>query len=380
VRILFTSTFGYGHVLPMVPLAKAFRDAGHEVLWATHGPAQSVVTAAGFTLVPAGLGGDDLAAAQRRLSVAAGELAPQQRAAFMFPHQFGEALPPQMVADLLPAAKAFRPDLIIHEQAELGAPLVGALLDVPTVTHSFGTAVPEPFLVAAAQQLSPLWASHGLAVAPYGGCFTAGYLDICPPEVQSQSLSHIATRYPMRPVTYSGEDTTLPQHLTTHGLPLVYLTLGTLQAGSAALPLAVAALRDLPVRVLVTVGPDANPADLGPQPYNVDVERWVPQATLLPYCAVVVSHAGSGTFLGALSAGVPQLCLPQQADQFRNTAGGQSSGAALGLPPDQATPEAIAHAVMRLLSEDSFRTAAQGIAATIAAMPAPDEVVATLTA
>src|SRR3954463_13861405 len=162
MRILFTSTFGYGHVLPMVPLAKAFRETGHEVRWATHGPAQSVVKAAGFPLLPAGLQGDDLDAARRRLSVAAGELAPQQRAGYMFPHQFGEALPPQMVADLLPAATLFRPDLIVHDQAELGAPLVGALLDVPTVTHSFGGAVPEPFLVAAAHELSPLWASHGL--------------------------------------------------------------------------------------------------------------------------------------------------------------------------------------------------------------------------
>ena len=108
------------------------------------------------------------------------------------------------------------------------------------------------------------------------------------------------------------------------------------------------------------------------------VERWVAQSTLLPHCAVVVSHAGSGTFLGALAAGVPQLCLPQQADQFRNCTGGQSAGAVLALPPDQATPEAIAHAVERLLIEYSFRAAAQGVARTIAAMPSPHEVVATL--
>ena len=48
MRVLFSSTFGYGHVLPLVPLAKAFRDAGHEVHWATHGPAQAVVRAAGL--------------------------------------------------------------------------------------------------------------------------------------------------------------------------------------------------------------------------------------------------------------------------------------------------------------------------------------------
>src|SRR4051794_30557380 len=109
MRVLFTSTFGDGHVLPMGPPAQALREAGHEVRWATHGPAQGIVKAAGFELIPAGLQGDDLAATQRRLSLAARELAPQQRAGYMFPHQFGEALPPQMVADLLPAATLFRP-------------------------------------------------------------------------------------------------------------------------------------------------------------------------------------------------------------------------------------------------------------------------------
>ncbi len=156
--------------------------------------------------------------------------------------------------------------------------------------------------------------------------------------------------------------------------------MGTIAHHGTVLPEAVAALRELPVRVLVTVGPDGDPAALGPQPDNVEVLRWVPQSLLLKHCAVVASHAGSGTFLGALAEGVPQLCLPQAADQFRNAAGGRAVGAALTLAPDVATADAIAHAVGRLLSEDSFRAAAGRVSRTIAAMPSPHEVVATLTA
>src|SRR5256885_9690132 len=35
VRLLFTSLAAYGHVYPLLPLAVAAREAGHEVLFAT---------------------------------------------------------------------------------------------------------------------------------------------------------------------------------------------------------------------------------------------------------------------------------------------------------------------------------------------------------
>ena len=72
----------------------------------------------------------------------------------------------------------------------------------------------------------------------------------------------------------------------------------------------------------MAVGPQVEPASLGEQPAHVQVEPWVDQAEVLDRCTAVVSHAGSGTFLGALARGLPQLCLPLAADQFRNAEGG----------------------------------------------------------
>ena len=108
------------------------------------------------------------------------------------------------------------------------------------------------------------------------------------------------------------------------------------------------------------------------------VETWVDQAQVLRHCSVVVSHAGSGTFLGALAAGLPQLCLPQAADQFRNAAGGSRAGAALVVPPPEITQVAVADAVRRLLTEDSFGIGARTVATEIRAMPAPADVVEVL--
>ena len=219
----------------------------------------------------------------------------------------------------------------------------------------------------------------GLEAPPYAGCFTSLYLDICPASVQGVPLGHVPAVQALRPVgdrrPTEGE---LPAYLVDDGRPLVYVTLGTVQNHLPMLRPVVTALARLDVRLLVTVGPDGDPATLGDQPPNVTVERWVEQAVVLRHCAVVVSHAGSGTFLGTLAEGRPQLCLPQAADQFRNAAGGVRAGAALALAPDEITGEAVCGAVTRLLDEDAFGRGARAVATEIAAMPAPAEVVAVL--
>jgi UDP:flavonoid glycosyltransferase YjiC (YdhE family) len=156
--------------------------------------------------------------------------------------------------------------------------------------------------------------------------------------------------------------------------PLVYMTLGTVDRDRSPLRQALGAIARQRVRVLATVGPSGDPATLGPQPGHVRVEHYVPQSLVLPLCAAVISHAGSGTFLATLAAAVPQLCLPQAADQFINADACQQSGAGLALSPDAANPASIDAALSRLLAEGSFRADAQKLAAEIATMPGPDEV------
>lgn len=380
MRVLFSSTFGIGHVLPMVPLAQACLTAGHEVLWATNGPGCDLLNEASVTTRAAGLAGDALAAAMAPLQAHARTLPGPDRAAAMFPGLFGATLAPPMAADLLVVAREWVPDVMVHEQGELAAPLVAAVLAVPSVTHGFGGAVPREQLAAAGERLADLWREHGQTLPPYAGCFTGPYLDTCPTDVQTVALDHILLRQPMRPVPYAGpEPDALPALVSmTDAGPLVYLTFGTTGVGAGVLAAAVTAVAALDVRVLVTVGPGADPAALGPHPQNVVVERYLPQTAVLRHADLVVSHGGSGTFFAALANGLPQVCLPQAADQFRNAAGGAGSGAALSLTPDAASGPAIGAAVQRALTDPAYRLAAEGIADHIRTMPAPDDVVPVL--
>ena len=122
--------------------------------------------------------------------------------------------------------------------------------------------------------------------------------------------------------------------------------------------------------------PASTPAALGPQPAGVRVWQWVPQAAVLPHCAAVVSHGGSGTLLATAALGLP-LCLPQAADQFLN-ATGLVRAAGLFLHPDDVSAQAVGAAVREVLESVELREGAGRVRDEIVAMPPPDQVLATL--
>jgi MGT family glycosyltransferase len=75
------------------------------------------------------------------------------------------------------------------------------------------------------------------------------------------------------------------------------------------------ALAGLPVRALFTLGSAVSPEELR-LPDNAVAERFVPHAALLPRTHLLVTHAGHGTVMAGVSAGVPLLCTPMGRDQF----------------------------------------------------------------
>jgi calicheamicin 3'-O-methyl-rhamnosyltransferase len=193
------------------------------------------------------------------------------------------------------------------------------------------------------------------------------------PASREKSASDPAERIPLRPVAPIASGDVVPAWVAAErARPLVYLTLGTYVSGHVdSLRAAAAGLGMLDIDALVTVGPDGDPAALGPLPDSVRVERFVPQGVLLPHLDVVAHHGGSGTMLGALSHGLPQLLLPHGADQFMNAQG-------LRLLPEEINPPAVADVVQALIDHPAHRESARAIAAETAAMPEPVETVPTL--
>jgi UDP:flavonoid glycosyltransferase YjiC (YdhE family) len=161
----------------------------------------------------------------------------------------------------------------------------------------------------------------------------------------------------------------------------LFVTLGTVYGGNTdALAAALEGLKGLGVNVIVAVGPQGEPSRFEGHGDHVLVERFVPLESVLSRCAAVVSQGGSGVMFAAMSLGLPQLMLPQGADQFRNAELATRAGAALALLPPDATPDAIGDAVRRLLGERGWASAAQVLRDQIGAMPDAEAVIAALTA
>jgi UDP:flavonoid glycosyltransferase YjiC (YdhE family) len=107
-------------------------------------------------------------------------------------------------------------------------------------------------------------------------------------------------------------------------------------------------------------------------PANACVVPFIPHAEVLPRTAAMVTHAGHGTITAALAHGVPAVCLPNiTSDQPALAAQVASLGAGIALDGDTAPPEAIGDAVMLMLADHSFATAARRLAAALAEANAP---------
>jgi len=169
-----------------------------------------------------------------------------------------------------------------------------------------------------------------------------------------------------------------PEPAVLEGLssrPFVYVTLGTFSNSNVALlETLVRVLADLPVEVVVTVGRDVDPAVLAPWPAHVRVERFIPQADLLPHCSAVVHHAGAGTTFGVLAHGLASVALPQSADNFTIGERLSAAGAGRTLMPADVSDAAVGAAVQEVLEDATYRDRARALADEIAGMPGPDEV------
>ena len=348
--------------------------------WATGPDGRERVERAGFDAVSAGLSQAARWAQYERRHPEIGALPPEERPDLGFAKLFGEISAPAALIDLLPIVRSWRPQLVVNDAAELAAPIAAAAIGVPHVTHAFGALLPEGRVRRADDEVAPLWAAEGLQPRPYGGLYDHLYLDIYPPSLQAPGGDHLRARQLLRPVAFAGAtDEGVRTDITDRtGRPLVYLTFGTVFSDSEAFRAALAGIREVGVGLVVTVGPDGNPAAFGPQPTRVVVERYIPQTRLLPACDVVASHAGSGTVLGALALGIPQLCLPQAADQFLNAAAVARAGAGLAIAPEQVNAAGVRDAIRRLLDDSVFRAQARRVADEIASMPSPDAVASML--
>ncbi|HET9778186.1 MAG TPA: nucleotide disphospho-sugar-binding domain-containing protein [Propionibacteriaceae bacterium] len=123
-------------------------------------------------------------------------------------------------------------------------------------------------------------------------------------------------------------------------------------------------LRQLPVRAVLTTGRAVDPGEIQAGA-NVEVLQTAPHARVLREASAVVTHAGHGTVMKALAAGVPLVCIPMGRDQKDNSVRVLRLGAGIRLSK-KSTPAQIAAAVTEILERPQYLAAARRFAEVLA--------------
>ena len=374
-----TSNPGAGHVGPLIPFVKAFVRSGDEVLVAAPGSARDTVVGAGLAFHPLG----DPPAEQLDATFAEiKELPHEQQGPRVMREIFAGTRAQASLPGVLRLVTEYRPDILLRETTEYAGLLAAERLGVrhgrigimAAETETWGVPLVAPVLDRHRRRL-------GLRPDPHGDRIHASpYLTVVPEAMEAP-----ADHGPPHTLRFREQEPAplpLPDWWGDDERPLIYVTYGsvrpTLDEFPALFARTVAALAELPVRVLFTVGKEIALEPLGPVPPNVHVARWVAQAAVMPHAAAVVSHGGAGTTRMALAAGVPAVVVPGFADQPRNAERVDALGAGIGLGGEHEVPTQLGDAVMRLVDDPSYRAVARRIVAEVAALPVVDAAPAAL--
>jgi UDP:flavonoid glycosyltransferase YjiC (YdhE family) len=374
-RMLFTFAGGTGHFLPLVPFARAAEKAGHAVAFGAQPRMLPTVVEGGFTAFDTG--GPTLPVTAARTPLFEYDLTREHRA---IRDGYAGRTARERATKVRQLCESWRPNIVVCDEMDFGALLAAEVLGIRYATViSIGSGafvwpqlVGEPLNVLRKEQGLPpdpeLAMLHRyLVVSPFPPSFR-GPANPLPPN--AHSIQAVAA-------DRAANDEDVSWLAGRAQRPLIYFTLGTifnLESGDLY-ERALAGLREMPLDVVVTVGRELDPLVLGPQPSNVYVRSYIPQSVLLPHCDLVVSHAGSGSIVGALAHGLPMVLLPIGADQPFNAARCHELHVGRVLNPVEATPEDVQRAATAVHEDSTYRQNAQRLQAENASLPGPDYVV-----
>jgi UDP:flavonoid glycosyltransferase YjiC (YdhE family) len=359
MRILFSSVTAAGHLLPMLPLADAASDAGHDVAFVTGADMAGYLGSR--TLLPAGPGSAELRAESQRRT-GGGDPRHAGGAAVML---FTDARIELAYDEVLDQARRFAPDLLVCEELDFVGPLVAATLDVPWAAHAITAPMPAEFCETVLARAHAQRIARGLPQRQ-----RVALVDPLPDVLRSPADPPLpADRIATRTGAYAGDRLPAVAPELPVGRPLVLVTGGTSVREPDLLGGLAASIAKQGFEVVVTVEPRTLPGDVG-----VHEIGFVPLARLLPELDALICTAGMGTVQAALAAGVPMVLRPVLADQPWNAQRVASAGA--GLVIDD--PAETGLAVRTVLTEPRYRTAARAATAAIRSMPAPAAALAEL--
>jgi UDP:flavonoid glycosyltransferase YjiC (YdhE family) len=385
MRVLITAQAGHGHFAPLIPLAAALRDAGHDVSFGTSERCRDGLAAHGLELEPCG---------PAWLESDFGHSSEPNNPIADFAKFLDAELIPRLLADLEALVRRRRPDVILSNDFEPVGRVIAERAAIPFVLASSGPRLSRA--VRDKRHTYALKTARRLGGLPPGGDldYSLRWLHLC---FAPRDWSFSGSIYdPMREHHESANEHGICPRVADLGPPYCALPPGTPGARPAVLctfgtvfnkraellRTVIAAIARRAARLVVVLGPGADAAALGSLPGCVELHEQAPVSAFLPQVDYVVTHAGAGTLTALQLHGKPSLLLPQGADQPVNAAACLLNGssvvrfhtlaaitAGVPLPSEPMTEASVAQAFDQLLSDPGYRQRAEQFRASLEALP-----------
>lgn len=375
MHIAFVSLGAFGHINPTLALVTELVKQGVRVTYFTTEAFRNIIepTGAKFVAVPSWMAENDKHNDGEKKEDDGGVAA---AVPFLFLNEAGAYI--DTILDILHDDK---PDAIVHDFAGIAGTIAADNLNVPNVMLYTSYPSNDSYSVAAGFESCP--ADHPLRKATAGiaagyaekyGCRVMTVKEIFDghgdfnlvmmqkklvPNYESFDDSFVFTGVQIGKRTAFGS-----WKAPDNGKPLLYSSLGTaFNNWPEYYPILFDAVRDLDINVFAALG-FIDPASLKDIPANVEVGQMVPQLDILSQASVFITHAGMGGTGEAIYYGVPMIAIPQMEEQAITARQIEKLGLGVAfLDKSAITSEALKTAIQKLLTEPSYKAAAEQFSA-----------------
>lgn len=375
MHIAFVSLGAFGHINPTLALVTELVKQGVRVTYFTTEAFRNIIepTGAKFVAVPSWMAENDKHNDGEKKEDDGGVAA---AVPFLFLNEAGA-----YIDTILDTLHDDKPDAIVHDFAGIAGTIAADNLNVPNVMLYTSYPSNDSYSVAAGFESCP--ADHPLRKAAAGiaagyaekyGCRVMTVKEIFDghgdfnlvmmqkklvPNYESFDDSFVFTGVQIGKRTAFGS-----WKAPDNGKPLLYSSLGTaFNNWPEYYPILFDAVRDLDINVFAALG-FIDPASLKDIPANVEVGQMVPQLDILSQASVFITHAGMGGTGEAIYYGVPMIAIPQMEEQAITARQIEKLGLGVAfLDKSAITSEALKTAIQKLLTEPSYKAAAEQFSA-----------------
>jgi len=368
----------YGHLNPMLGVAKELVDQGHQVLIYNTTEFKEKIESVGATfrtvqLTDPKITIDNLRILHNALTIADFSLRATQ------------CLLEPMIAEI----NREKPDCLVHDSLSLWGKVVGIKTHISTVSLVPSIGINTKLVISQ----TPLFLrdyilafSNPRSFLNIIARYRKIYIDngLTPPFFfdmfsNVEKLNIVFTSRTFQPLEKSFDDSYTfvgpiiydrkepkTNIATENNHPILYVALGTVYNDNLfTYRSIIEVLRQLGYEAYVSIGKYISAPELGDIPPNVHIAPYFPQIELLKKSSIFISHCGMNSVNESLYFGVPLLMIPIIQEQKINAKRVEQLGAGIYYKNGKINTSRFIRCIQTLIDDPSYRAAAKKIGATL---------------